>query len=700
VKRYSPEQIRNVVVVGHGGVGKTSLVEAMLFVAGIIDRQGKVEDGSTTTDFDPEEVRRGHTINASLAPIEWNSVKINLIDTPGYPDFVAEVIGAMRACEGALVVVDARSGIEVQTEYVLARAGERDLARIIVVNRLDRENASFGDAVDALRSRLGNRVVPVHLPVGSEGGFTGVVDLIAMKVFARRGGKDVVEDVPAEIRDEAQLAREQLMEAAADAEDALTEKYLETGTLTDEEFLRGIVAGTKAGRVVPVLASAATKLVGCQSVLNAIATFMPAASDRPEVTGKHPRNGADIAVTGTDKGPLAVQVFKTMADPYVGRLSYFRVFGGTFLADSHVTNATRDKVERVGHLYFLRGKHQEATPQVGPGDIGAVAKLAETHTGDTLTGKEQPVTLAPIVFPAPAITMAIEPKSKADEDKMGNALHRLVEEDPTFTFKRDSELKQTVISGMGESHLEIMADRLKRKFGVDVLLSVPRVPYRETIKSKAQAQGRHVKQSGGRGQYGVCTLEVEPLPRNSGFEFVDKIYGGAIPGQFVASVEKGVRRLLDEGILAGYPLVDIRVTLVDGKYHDVDSSDIAFQLAGGAGLKEAATKAGMLLLEPILDIAVRVPEDQMGDIIGDLNSKRARIAGMESQGDGETIVHAQVPQGEVLRYASDLRSITGGRGTFTTTFSHYEPIPAHVADKLVAEAKRQKEEAEGQRASH
>jgi elongation factor G len=700
VKRYAPEQIRNVVVVGHGGVGKTSLVEAMLFASGTIDRQGKVEDGTTTTDFDPEEVRRGHTINSSIAPIEWNGVKINLIDTPGYPDFVAEVVGAMRAAEGAVLVVDAKSGVEVQTEYAWARATERGLARMIVVSRLDRENANFSDAVDALRRRFGNRVVPVHMPIGSESGFVGVADLLAMKVFARRNGKDVVEDVPADLQDEVQLAREQLMEAAAEAEDALTEKYLEAGTLSDEEFLRGIVAGTKAGRVVPVLASAATKLIGCQSVLNAIATFMPAASDRGEVKGKHPRNGADVPVEPIDKGPVAVQVFKTMADPYVGRLSYFRVFGGTFSADSQVTNATRDKAERIGHLYFLRGKQQEATPQVGPGDIGAVAKLAETHTGDTLTGKEQPVVLDPIVFPEPAITMAVEPKSKADEDKMGNALHRLAEEDPTFKVRRDAELKQTMISGMGESHLEIMADRLKRKFGVDVVLSAPRVPYRETIKSKAQAQGRHVKQSGGRGQYGVCTLEAEPMPRNSGFEFVDKIYGGAIPNQFIPSVEKGVRRALEEGILAGYPLVDIRVTLVDGKYHDVDSSDIAFQLAGAAGLKEAATKAGLILLEPILDIAVRVPEDQMGDIIGDLNAKRARIAGMESQGDGTTIVRAQVPQGEVLRYASDLRSITGGRGTFTTTFSHYEPVPAHVADKLVAEAKRQKEEVEGQRAAH
>ncbi|MDR7453484.1 MAG: elongation factor G, partial [Armatimonadota bacterium] len=403
-------------------------------------------------------------------------------------------------------------------------------------------------------------------------------------------------------------------------------------------------------------------------------------------------------VSPDERGPLAALVFKTMADPYVGRLSYFRVFGGVLVSDSQVYNATRDKNERLGQLYILRGKHQEATPQVGPGDIGAVAKLAETGTGDTLCSKDAPVRLEPVAFPQPAISMAIEPKSKADEDKMGNALHRLAEEDPTFTVRRDAELKQTVISGMGESHLEIMADRLRRKFGVDVTLAPPRVPYRETVKGKAQGQGRHVKQSGGRGQYGVCFLEVEPLPRGAGFEFVDKIYGGAIPNQFIPSVEKGVRKALEEGILAGYPVVDIRVTLVDGKYHDVDSSDIAFQLAGALGLKEAATKAGLVLLEPILNIEVRVPEEQMGDIIGDLNSKRARIAGMEPQGDGTTLVRAQVPQGEVLRYASDLRSLTGGRGSFTTSFSHYEPVPAHVADRLVAEAKRQKQEAEGSRA--
>lgn len=698
MKRYGPEQIRNVAVAGHGGVGKTSLVEAMLFVTGAIDRLGRVDDGTTTTDFDPEEIRRKHTINASLAPVEWDGVKINLIDTPGYPDFVGEVVGALRVCEGVVVVTDARAGVEVQTEYVWARAEDRDLPRLVVVNRLDRENASFDETVEMLRRRFGTRVVPVHLPVGAEAALAGVVDLLTMKAHLVKDGKETVEDIPAALRETAQAARERLMEVAAESDDALVEQYLEAGSLSDEELARGLVAGVRSGRVVPVLAAAAGRLVGARQLLAAITRLLPSPADRGPVAGTHPRNAAEVRVSPDERGPLAALVFKTMADPYVGRLSYFRVFGGVLVSDSQVYNATRDKNERLGQLYILRGKHQEATPQVGPGDIGAVAKLAETGTGDTLCSKDAPVRLEPVAFPQPAISMAIEPKSKADEDKMGNALHRLAEEDPTFTVRRDAELKQTVISGMGESHLEIMADRLRRKFGVDVTLAPPRVPYRETVKGKAQGQGRHVKQSGGRGQYGVCFLEVEPLPRGAGFEFVDKIYGGAIPNQFIPSVEKGVRKALEEGILAGYPVVDIRVTLVDGKYHDVDSSDIAFQLAGALGLKEAATKAGLVLLEPILNIEVRVPEEQMGDIIGDLNSKRARIAGMEPQGDGTTLVRAQVPQGEVLRYASDLRSLTGGRGSFTTSFSHYEPVPAHVADRLVAEAKRQKQEAEGSRA--
>ena len=697
MKRYSPEHIRNIAVVGHGGTGKTSLVEAMLFHAKAIERLGKVDDGTTTTDFDPEEIRRKHTINVSLAPLEWDGAKVNLIDTPGYPDFIGEVIGALRVCEGALVVVDGVAGTQVQTEQAWARADQYHLARLVVVNRLDRENANFDRVADGLRARFGPRVVPMHLPVGAEAALRGVVDLVTMKAHLATDAGEKVEEIPPELRDTASAARDLLMEAAAESDDTLVEKYLEAGTLTDEELRLGLTAGVRAGKIVPVMAAAGVRRVGVSQVLSALVGLLPPAAATRAV-GAHPRNGAEVPIEPSDRGPFAALVFKTMADPYVGRLSYFRVYGGTFASDSQVTNSTRDKAERIGQLYTLRGKHQEPVPQVGPGDLGAVAKLADSGTGDTLCSKEAPVRLAPVAFPEPVISMAIEPKSKADEDKMGNALHRLAEEDPTFKVKRDPELKQTVISGMGESHLEIMADRLRRKFGVEVTLAPPRVPYRETIKGKAKAEGRHVKQSGGRGQYGVCWLELEPMPRGGGFEFVDKIYGGSIPNQFIPSVEKGVRKQLEEGILAGYPVVDLRVILYDGKYHDVDSSDIAFQLAGAVGFRQAATQAGITLLEPILDIAVRVPEDLMGDIIGDLNSKRARIMGMEAQGDGTTIVRAQVPQAEVLRYASDLRSITGGRGNFTAAFARYDPVPAHVADKVVAEARRQKQEAEGQRA--
>jgi elongation factor G len=697
LKRYSADRIRTVAVVGHGGTGKTTLVEAMLFQAGAIDRMGRVEDGTTTTDFDPEEIRRKHTIYAAIAPLEWADSKLNLLDAPGYPDFIGEVVGALRVADAALVVVDASAGVQVQTEVCWALAERQGLPRLVVVNRLDRENASFARALEALRARFGTRVVPVQLPVGAETGVRGVVDLATMTAHVVVDGQERVEEVPAELREAAAAARETLVEAAAESEDALVERYLEAGTLTDEELARGLLAGVATGRIVPVLAAAGARRVGVAQLLTAMVRLLPPAA-AARVTGRHPRSDEEVVLEGSEQAPLAALVFKTMADPYVGRLSYFRVYSGVLASDSQVLNATRDRVERVGQLYLVRGKHQEATAQVPAGDLGAVAKLAETMTGDTLCARDHPVRLAPIGFPAPAIAMAIEPKSKADEDKMGAALHRLAEEDPTFHVRRDAELKQTVISGMGESHLEIMADRLRRKFGVDVTLRPPRVPYRETVRGKAQAQGRYVKQTGGRGQYGVCVIEIEPLPRGAGFEFVDKIFGGAIPNQFIPSVEKGVRKALEDGILAGYPVVDVRVTLVDGKYHEVDSSDIAFQLAGALAVKEAATQAGLILLEPILDLAVRVPEELMGDIIGDLNAKRARIQGMEPQGDGTTVVKAQVPQAEVLRYASDLRSITGGRGSFTATFSHYEPVPAHIAERVAAEAKRQKEEAESHRA--
>jgi elongation factor G len=688
VKTYPVDRIRNVAVVGHGGVGKTSLVEALLFAAGAVERLGRVDDGTATTDFDPEEARRKISINAATAPLEWRDHKVNLIDTPGYPDFVGEAYAALRVADVALFVVDALSGVQVQTEKLWKVADQHGLPRLVVVNRLDRENAQFARAVEALQGRFGAHLVPLQVPLGAEATLRGVVDLVCLRAFAYRDGRAEEVELPEGVRDPAQRWRERLVEQAAESDDALLEKYLESGELSEDELRRGLRAGVSSGRVVPVLAAASLQALGARHVLDALVELAPSPADRPaEVT----LEGETLRPDPT--GPLAALVFKTMADPYVGRLSYFRVYSGTLRSDSQVYNAVKERAERVGQLYLLRGKQQIPVSEVAAGDLGAVAKLSETQTNDTLCAKDHPVRLRPVEFPKPAIAMTVEPKSKQDEDKLGQALARLAEEDPTLHVEHDPESKKTILSGLGESHLEIVADRLRRKFHVDVQLGQPHVPYRETIRKKATAEGRYVKQTGGRGQYGVCTIEIEPLPRGTGYEFVDKIFGGAIPQQFRPSVDKGVRKAMEEGVLAGYPVVDVRVTLLDGKTHPVDSSDIAFQIAGSLAFKKAAEQAGVVLLEPIMNVSVTVPDDLVGDVIGDLNGKRGRIQGMEPNGDGTTTVRAQVPMAEMLRYASDLRSITGGRGSFEMSFSHYEEVPAHIAQKVVEEA-RQRQAAE------
>lgn len=684
-------------MIGHGGTGKTTLVEALLFEAGAIDRLGRVDDGNATTDYDPEEIRRKHSINLALAPLQWRGYKVNLLDVPGYPDFVGEVASALRVVEGALLVVDGVSGVEVQTERGWQLVTNRGIRCIAVVNRLDRENSSFTRAVESLQSRFSATFLPIHLPIGTANAFSGIVDLLSMQAFVLEGEKKATAPIPADLVDQARTLREKIVEVAAETDDTLVEKYLESGELSPEEVMRGLRAAVLSGRVVPVVACSALRTIGVASLLDAIVSLLPSPAEAGKVAAVRPDGGKEIVLSPAEEGPLTALVFKTMADPYVGKLSYFRVYTGVLHADSQVYNASKGKVERVGTLFFLRGKHQEPTNQVVAGDIGVVAKLTETGTGDTLASKEEPLLLPSIEFPRPLLSMAVEPKSKADEDKMGTALHRLAEEDPTLHVHRDVEMKQTIVSGMGEVHLEVVVERLKRKFGVDVTLSLPRVPYRETIKGTAKAQGRYVRQTGGRGQYGVCFIEVEPLPRGAGFEFVDKIFGAAIPNQFIPSVEKGVRKAMEEGVLAGYPLVDLRVILYDGKHHPVDSSDIAFQIAGSLALKEAVQQAGLVLLEPIMSLEVRVPDDLTGDVIGDLNARRGRILGMEPQGDGTTVVKALVPQAEVLRYSSDLRSLTGGRGSFEMAFSHYEEVPPHVAEKVIAEARRQKAEVEGGR---
>jgi elongation factor G len=692
VKRYPSDKIRNVAVVGHGGVGKTSLVEAMLFAAKAVDRLGRVEDGTTTTDFDQEEIRRKITVNAALAPLEWREWKANLIDTPGYPDFIGEVVGALRVVEAALVAVDATAGPEVQTDKVWAIAGKEQLCRMVVVSRMDRENAAFPRVVEALIERFGRQVVPVQWPIGAAASFSGVIDLIAIAGHGA-SGPIALESIAPEVTTAATAARDRLVEAVAESDDKLTEIYLEKGELEPEALVAGLRAGVRAGKLTPVLCAAAPKGIGVAALLDALTYLLPSPAEREPMAARNAK-GAETTLVPAEDGTLAAQVFKTMADPYVGKLSYLRVFSGTLKSDSQVWNGNKAKAERIGQLFFLRGKHQEPAPEIGAGDIGAVAKLAETSTGDTLTEKDRAVVLPPIEFPKPAMALAIEPKSKADEDKLGAALTRLVEEDHTLHVQRGGEMKQTVLSGMGESHLEIVADRLKRKFGVEVALSVPRVPYRETVRAHARVQGKYKRQTGGRGQYGDCWIEMDPRPHGEGYEFVDKIFGGAIPRNFIPAVEKGIKEAMEEGVIAGYPVVDIRITLVDGSYHDVDSSEMAFKIAGSMAFKKAMQEARPVMLEPVMDVAVQVPEEQMGDIIGDLNSKRARIQGMEPGSDGTSIVRAQVPMGEMLRYASDLRSITGGRGTFEIQFSHYDEVPSHIAERVTAEARKQKEAVE------
>ncbi|TMJ13025.1 MAG: elongation factor G [Bacillati bacterium ANGP1] len=691
MKRYPADRIRNVAVAGHGGTGKTSLVEAMLFAAKAVDRLGRVEDGTTTTDFDPEEIRRKITVNAALAPLEWQETKLNLIDTPGYPDFIGEVVGALRAVESVLVAVDATAGVEVQTDKVWSLADRERLSRVVVVSRLDREHAAFPRVVEEVAERFGRRAVPVQWPIGAAGSFNGVIDLVTMTALTPSGAV-ALDTLPSEVTATARAARDRLVEAVAETDDRLTETFLEEGELAPETLVAGLQSGIQAGSLVPILCVAAPRGIGIPALLDALIRWLPASSRRRAVGVRAKGGEAELAAAAD--GVLAAQVFKTMADPYVGKLSYFRVFSGTFKSDSQVWNANKGRAERVGQLFWLRGKHQEPASEIGAGDIGAVAKLAETGTGDTLTDKDRAVTLPPIEFPKPAMAMAVEPKSKADEDKLSTALARRMEEDHTLRVQRASEMKQTVISGMGEPHLEIVADRLKRKFGVDVTLSVPRVPYRETVRAHARVQGRYKRQTGGRGQYGDCWIELDPRGRTEGYEFVDKIHGGSIPRNFIPSIEKGITEAMVEGMVAGYPVIDVRVTLVDGSYHEVDSSDMAFKIAGSMAFKKAMQEAKPVLLEPIASVAVQVPDDQMGDIIGDLNSKRARIQGMEPGGDGTSVVRAQVPMAEMLRYASDLRSITGGRGTFEMEFSHYDEVPAHIADRVIAEAKKQKEAVE------
>jgi elongation factor G len=693
VKTYDAKDIRNVLLVGHGGAGKTTLLEAMLFTSGAITRMGTVEEGTTVSDHDPDEQRRQISVSLATSPIEWKDTKLNVLDAPGTADFVGDLRSAIRAADAVIIVVSAVEGVEVQTEYAWELAVQEGLPRAIFVNKLDRERADFQQTLDQLVASFGNQVAPFELPIGSEHEFAGIADLLHEKADRYPSGPMAEEsEWPDEIHAMADPAREKLIEAVAESDDALIEKYLDEGTLPESDIIKGAKNGFANARVAPVLVGSASKAIGIDRLLDFVVEEFPSPLDRApiQVVGK----GGDEQSRSCDpSGSLTAFVFKTVSDPFVGHITMFRVFSGRIRPDSSVHDATQGTDERIGQLFALKGKEHETISEVPAGDIGAVAKLQHTHTGDTFSTKDDPVQLQPVELPEPLLAYAITPKTKGDEDKLATGLARLREEDPTFRVSRNEETHETVIYGMGEAHLGVQIERLKAKFGVEVETKPAKIAYRETIRTKAKAQGRHVKQTGGHGQYAVCDIELEPLPRGEGFVYEDKIFGGAIPQQFIPSIEKGIVKTMSEGVLSGNPMVDVKVTLVDGKFHSVDSSDMAFQIAGSLALKEAVEQAGVALLEPIVQLEVTVPEAFTGDIMGDLNSKRGKIQGMEQAGAGKQVIRALVPQGEVARYVIDLRSMTGGRGAFAMTFSHYEEMPQHLAQKVIDEYQQAREEA-------
>ena len=693
MKVYDAASIRNVAVVGHGGCGKTQLVAALLFSSGMVNRLGKVDEGNTVTDYDEEEVARKHTLAASLAYAEWNKTKINFIDTPGFGNFFSDARAAMRVAECALIVVDAVAGVEVQTEKAWNASQELNLPRIVVLNRLDRERASLSRSLDSLRQSCGRTVIPIQLPIGEERNFSGIVDLVAMKAytFATDGsGKMSEGPVPADMTSEATAAHEALVEMVAEADEQLMEKFFDAGTLSQDELVAGLKKGVAEAKVFPLVCTAGVINVGSQPLLDAIVTYVPSPAERPFTA--RDASGADVSKPADEKAPYAAFVWKTVADQFAGRITMFRVYQGTLKADSTVQNQTQGTPERLGHLLHLQGKTQTTAPEIKAGDLGAVAKLKDTRTNDTLADKPAGLRFAPLSFPEAVLSYAIEPKSRGDEDKINQSMHRLEEEDPTIRYVRDPQTHELLLAGQGQLHIEVTVAKLKRRFGVEVNLKPPRIPYRETITAKTEAHGRHKKQTGGHGQFGDCTIRLEPLPRGSEFEFVDEIFGGSIPRQFIPAVEKGIQESRLRGYLAGYPVVDFRVVLTDGQYHDVDSNELSFKTAGWLAFKDGMSKARPTLLEPIMNVEIYAPSDYAGDLMGDLNGRRGRIGGMEPRGQ-MTAIKAQVPMAEMLTYEQHLTSVTGGRGSYHMEFSHYDEVPSHLQTKIIAAAKAERGQA-------
>jgi elongation factor G len=687
VKNYDTKDIRNVGIVGHGHCGKTSVAAGLLYAAGATSRLTRVDEGNTVTDSDEEEIARKLTISTSVAAIEWKKTKINLLDTPGFNMFLNDARSALIAADSAIMVVDAVAGVEAQTERMWNTAEEFKLPRAIVVNKLDRDRASFERTMESIHGRFGRNAVPIQLPLGSDKDFKGVIDLIRMKawVYTVDGdGKGVETEIPAEYAEAAKLAHEELVEVVAEGKDDLMEEFFEKGTLPEEHIITGLDEEMREMRVFPVLCMSGLHDIGSDRLLELIVEAFPSPADRPAI--KLTLNGKDVERKYEDSQPAAAFVFKTTADPFAGRITYFKVLSGCIKNDAHLMNAARNVDERLAHIGAPLGKTILPVTELHAGDIGAVAKLKDTLTGDTLTDKSSPVVFPPVAISEPSIAFAVEAKSRADEDRMGNALHRLLEEDLSLRFYRDPQTKEFLVAGTGQQHVEIAVSRLKKRYGVDVTLKAPKIPYRETIRGTADVQGRHKKQTGGHGQFGDCWIRMEPLPRGSKFEFANEVFGGSIPKNYIPAVEKGIIETAERGYLAGYPMVDFKVTVYDGSYHDVDSSELSFKLAARKAFRAAMQTAKPTLLEPIMNVEVQAPVEFAGDLMGDLNGRRGRISGMDTQG-GTQILRAVVPMSEMLSYQSDLTSMTQGRASFSMEFDHYDYVPALQADKIIAAAK-------------
>lgn len=690
------QKVRNVALIGQVGTGKTTLGESILFRAKAIDRLGRVDEGTTVLDFEPEEIKRHASVSSAFGSFRWKGLDVTVIDTPGTSVFLADSYTCLEAADAAVLVLDGQGGIRIQSERLASKARALGLPLVVFASKMDRERADLEALVAEAGERFGQRLVPVSIPMMANGTITGVVDLLHARTYvgALADGAEAKEaEVPAEMRGAVDAARKALVEAVAETDDALLERYLEDEHLSDDDVEHAFDAAVRAGKLVPMVTGSGLRGVGMEVLMDLVIRAVPPPTEHAAVVGTDPKTHAEVVRNADPAAPFSARVVKTIADPFAGRVTVFRVISGTLQPDSNVYNSTRQVRERFGHLFVLEGKKQIAVDSAGPGTIVAVAKLKETLTGDTLCDEKHPVVYPPLKEYPAAVTFAVQAASRGDEDKLATALHRLREEDPFIRVGRDPQTSETLLSGLGQAHVEVTVEKIRRKFGVSVELKEPKVPYRETIRGRTQIQGRHKRQTGGRGQYGDAWLEIEPMPRGGGFEFVDKIVGGVVPRQYIPSVEKGVRDAMTRGVVAGYPVVDVKVTLFDGSYHDVDSSDMAFQIAASKGFKKGFLQCSPVLLEPVVHLEISVPDDCMGDVNGDIIRRRGRVVGMDSGGGMQTI-KAMAPYAEVLRYAADLKSLTGDRGDFTLEFSHYDEVPGHIAEKIIAAARRPDEEEE------